>query len=148
MNNDLGTILLTDYIHDLTHHLADIHNIDDLSLHIDIPELVFDVDTMIPLGLIINELVTNTFKNINSLPKNCHLDIQCKTIVKGEYEISLKDQGKNLPKPLEQLVEAGYGLRLAYRLSIQLMGNLSHYHDNGNIFTLTFWDTQRRKQIL
>ncbi|MEQ8238941.1 MAG: histidine kinase dimerization/phosphoacceptor domain -containing protein [Cyclobacteriaceae bacterium] len=147
MHDNLTTISFRSYIDELINYLREIHKVEELQLEMNIVHFNFDIETMVPLGLAINELATNTFK-YNTKKKNCRLSISCQSIDEGEFEFIIHDNGKNLPEPLENLVAKGYGLRLAQRLSLQLMGSLSHTYVNGNRFSIKFLDTDRRKKIL
>lgn len=63
-DDDLRGVEVHDYVKNLTSELMNTFgiNADDLKVEIDIQQLKLDIDTLIPLGLIINELITNSLK--------------------------------------------------------------------------------------
>lgn len=147
MKDETGQIRLEDYLHDLVSSLIGLYEDRiEVNVHIKSEPIQLDIDTMIPLGLAMNELITNALKYA-SKGENPEIMIQCYSEADSAYVVKIKDQGAALPKALSELVKTGYGLRLAYRLSHQLMGSLSHEYDAGNIFTLKFYDTKFRKSV-
>ena len=70
MGNALATVEMKDYLQNLGEMLLDAFGIEDDSVVIDyqVDTMQLDVDTAIPLGLIINELITNSLKY--AFPKN------------------------------------------------------------------------------
>lgn len=63
-DDDLKGVAVQDYIESLTSELMNTFGMsqDDLSIEVDTRQLKLDIDTLIPLGLIINELITNSMK--------------------------------------------------------------------------------------
>ena len=115
-------------------------------VHIDIPNFKFDIDTAIPLGLIINELLTNTFKygfDIN----HPELHIQLKKMENEDYVLEVKDNGQGLPEGFDFDNARSLGLRLVRRLSKQLQGYTRYAFDQGASFSVTFKDTIARAAI-
>lgn len=64
-NEDMTGVNTHIYLEQLVENLFDSYNIDEenISYKIDVDEIILDIDTMIPLGLIINELVSNALKH-------------------------------------------------------------------------------------
>ena len=61
--NESGLIQFDEFINLLVKELRFLYKYDDnLDLKVAVNEIYFDVDTAIPLALILNELITNTFK--------------------------------------------------------------------------------------
>ncbi|POQ98453.1 hypothetical protein AU468_12730 [Alkalispirochaeta sphaeroplastigenens] len=60
---DCSSISLAEYIREISHHLAHAHGHRRISLEFDLEELFAGVETAIPLGIILNELITNAFKH-------------------------------------------------------------------------------------
>ena len=147
-NNDLKTVILSDYIDDLTVKIREVYNIKrEVNLHIQCDDYAFDIDTIIPLGLIITELMTNAFKYGFKKEEPLVISISLKESG-ANYTLSIADNGPNLPDTLPRLMTSGYGLKLAGRLAKQLQGSLEHTYNAGNIFQIHFKDTPQRKQIL
>lgn len=145
MNDNLASVVLSDYLVDLTTNLSEIHMNHDADIKINVGDVAFDVDTMIPLGLAMNELITNAFK-YTSEGKSNFLAIHHE-YMDGKQSIHIIDHNEKLPLPFEELKSTGYGIRLADRLMQQLLGNISYRYDGGNVFVLRFLNTAERKLI-
>lgn len=148
MSEHLTNISLSEYMSDLIANIEELHlGNRQLKLDMDIGDWQFDLDTMVPLGLIVNELVTNGLKYAPKLPV-VYLGVKVLEVQTGEFQLKIMDQGSPLPDDFSTIVQSGYGLRLAHRLAQQLMGDLTHYYNEGNIFTINFWTTDKRKSTL
>jgi two-component sensor histidine kinase len=115
-------------------------------VHVDIPNFKFDIDTAIPLGLIINELLTNTFK-YGFDADHPELHIQLKKMDNEDYVLEVKDNGQGLPEGFDFDNARSLGLRLVKRLSKQLQGYTRYAFDEGASFSVTFKDTIARAAI-
>lgn len=145
MNDNLATVDLFDYLMDLTANLSDLHQDQNAAIKINIHDVAFDVDTMVPLGLAMNELITNAFKYA---PKGqstfLKISYECQ---EGKHSIEIRDKNQKLPLAYEELKNSGYGIKLANRLMQQLLGHISYSYEGGNVFILYFSDTAERKLI-
>src|SRR5208283_3851046 len=67
---NLSQVYLSDYIKDLADALMKSHHADmeQISLHVEVERIPVSIDTITPLGLVINELITNALKY--AFPKN------------------------------------------------------------------------------
>lgn len=101
------------------------------------PELVLDVDNAIPLGLIFNELLTNSFKH--AFPHDRKGNIKVSFHKRDEhYVMSVEDDGVGLPPDLEIEKTDSFGLRLVTALSQQIDALMNIDTTKGTNFTLTF----------
>lgn len=119
----------------------------NVNLSINTNGATFDLDTAIPLGLIVNELVTNCYKHASSPDKVLEIKIEIEDLTAGDFRLTVKDNGPGLSSHLDPNKLTSIGVKLVSRLAIQLVGDLRFYSDDGAIFVLTFKDTQARKQI-
>ncbi|MFY0675588.1 MAG: tetratricopeptide repeat protein [Bacteroidia bacterium] len=116
-----------------------------VTIAIDGPDIMLDIDTAIPLGLILNELVTNAFKY--GLSNNGKLLISFFQKTDGTYSLKVKDNGKGIPENFELKRSKSLGLRLVNRLSRQLYGKADFKNEKGATFTIDFKDTKQRKAV-
>ena len=95
-----------------------------IELETDIDELELDVDTTIPLGLIINELVTNTVKYAFPDKKEGKLSV---TLKKKEDSLLLtvSDNGVGIPKGFDLKKARSFGLKLVHSLARKLEATVS-----------------------
>lgn len=105
-----------------------------------------DLDTSIPLGLILNELITNSFKHNQNL-SNIKIEISQHEGENQQQHIQYRDNGKKIPLEWEQMTRKSYGLRISARLAQQLEGELSYEYHDGNVFCIAFYKTDQRIKI-
>lgn len=125
-------IRMDDYINMLAQNIFSSYNIspDRISLATDIEKLNLDVDTVIPLGLIINELVSNSLKYAFENTSKGVVTISLKE--KDDcLELLVKDNGKGFPSGLNIYKTRSFGLQLITAFSQKLKAHLDFYNDNG-----------------
>ena len=104
-----------------------------------------NIDTAIPLGLIINELVTNSVKYAFLQSKGT-LTIKLKSLPQ-QMELTIADNGIGLPKDIDIENPEKLGLQLVKNLINQLEGNLKLNTDNGTEFKITFQELVYKKRV-
>lgn len=107
----------------------------------------FDIDTSISLGLILNELVTNSYKHAVLSRRKLELTIGLKARGNGMFNLQYKDNGEAIKEPFAEVIKKGFGLRMASRLAKQLHGKLDYTYDQGNLFTINFANEEARKSL-
>lgn len=124
-NEDLGTIDFQEYLDKLVNDIAIAYNKPGRKIEIEVyaNKLSFDVNTSISLGLIINELVTNTFKHGVKGMISGKIFVGIKNLKEDEYELTVKDNGKGLSEGFNPHLHKSLGLRLVEGLSRQLDGS-------------------------
>ncbi len=96
----------------------------------------FDIDRMIPLGLILNEIISNSLKY--AFPENKGLiGISLKNI-KGSYILTIQDDGKGLPKNFDVDKHANLGMQLIFMLAEQLNGKVELVRKKGTAYKIRF----------
>lgn len=165
-SNNLARINFEEYIHKLVSGLFSSYGIDEniIKTKMDLDKIRLDIDTAIPLGLILNELISNSLKhafpqyNQNSknnifanqivesnIPLNVHFTHPEE--IKGELTISLLqdddmlklvvgDNGIGFPENVNFRNTESLGLQLVNTLVDQLKGEIKLEKDNGTKFTL------------
>jgi two-component sensor histidine kinase len=129
-NDDL-LVHFDEYIHNLVSEISDIYfEQHEPTLQVDVPKVAFDIDTAIPLGLIVNELVTNAFKY--GFDKEApQLSVNLAEKGDGEYQITVKDNGQGMPTDFDLSKAKSLGMRLVHRLADQLQGGVEYAYDAG-----------------
>ncbi|AEG02774.1 PAS domain S-box protein [Methylomonas methanica] len=141
-SKDLARIDFNEYIRSLVNHLlygygTQTHKI-EISMRVD--DVFLDVDTAIPCGLIINELLSNALKY--AFPEDRPGTIRITfTREQDDLVLSIGDDGIGLPSNLDFKQTTSLGLQLVDTLSHQLMGQMSLDRTNGSTFTLRFAET-------
>lgn len=110
-------------------------------------DIKLDVDTAIPLGLIINEIITNSYKYAFKDDKNNSLAIVIEKIKEDDYKLVIEDNGPGLAKNFDIKKAKSLGLRLVNRLVKQLHGTLKQTNTKGAKFEIYFKDTSSRQLV-
>ncbi len=134
---NLGAIEMKDYFVNLSEGVLDTFNAEDkVKIECAMEELNLDVDTAVPIGLIVNELLTNALKY--AFPENS----------KGKINISLSQQNNDLHLKVSdngigkikgaKPKGTGFGTQLIDLLTRQLNGTLSEDHSQGTTVFFNF----------
>lgn len=125
-------IKMDDYINTLAQNLFSSYNIspDRIVFRTDIENLNLDVDTVIPLGLIINELVSNSLKYAFDNTDKGIVSISLKE-KNDSLELLVRDDGKGFPTGLDIHKNQSFGLQLITAFAKKLKARLDFYNDNG-----------------
>jgi len=111
----------------------------DVRVRQDVCSAALEIDTMIPCGLIINELVTNALKYAFPAGRGGTIDVLLQRRADGRLELSVADDGVGLPPSLDYTTSESLGLRLVTMLAEdQLDGELSIHRDGGTRVVVRF----------
>ena len=107
-----------------------------ITANVDVEEVYLNIDTALPMGLLVNELISNSIKHAFPEGKG---DIDVKLELNGnKYILTVSDNGIGLPEDVDPFQASSLGLKLVVSLSIQLEGNLEVRRDGETSFILTF----------
>ena len=118
-----------------------------VSLNWEIPETHLLIDTAIPLGLILNELFTNSFKYAFNETGNGEIKILLSNVMNDETQpkakskkvkLSFIDSGPGLSSGQSLESASTLGLRLIKLLSQQIGATLNYSNEKGSEFTFIF----------
>ena len=146
-SHDLQSIDAKTYIEELLSYFRQFYVKDGMKLEIeaDLDSKIADIDFLIPLGLIINELLTNSLKYAFT-PE--HAQPRIKVFLRQEAEgfrVGVMDNGKGLPPHFSINSAKGLGMRLVQGLSRQIKAQLSHSQLGGTTFELYFAEEAQNK---
>jgi len=105
-------------------------------IQFDLEDIKLDLNTSIPCGLIINELITNSFKYARSTDKPLIIQIELKKRNEQVY-LRIKDNGPGIPEELLTSANS-FGLELIQGLSEQINGEMNITSENGFQYELSF----------
>jgi PAS domain S-box-containing protein len=137
---DVSRFDLSHYLRTLGTELFRAYGVDParvrLSNHIE--EVVLPLDTALPCGLILNELLSNALKH--AFPDGRRGDIRIELQALPDHQVVLRivDTGIGLPNGLDIQQTSSLGLQLVCALTEQLQGTLTVGQHNGTVFTLVF----------
>ncbi len=136
---DLSSINFEDYIKSIVSEIISTYRIDTsaIAAEINIEGIELDLESAVPCGLIINELLTNAFKH--AFPKNRKglLSVNF-TKTDGAFTLTIKDNGVGLPEGFDYKGASTLGLQLVNILTDQLGGTLRIKSDKGTEAVVMF----------
>lgn len=136
-STNLNQISFKNYVIDLVQTIAKTYDKSKkVNITFQIEDIKLDIETALPYGLILNELITNAFKYAFDDEKEARLEI---IISKQEKQILLiiKDSGKGFQKDFSKICNETLGLRLINMIiKYQLMGDIYYEYENGAKFTI------------
>jgi len=137
---DFAGIDFSQYIQSLIRHLLNTYLIDsnDVKIHTQVEKVFLELNTAVPCGLILNELVTNSLKHAFPSGKKGEITIVVRSIENKIMRISVSDNGIGLPKNFDFNTPQSLGLMLVKDLVRQLNGKIECSSENGVSFVITF----------
>jgi two-component sensor histidine kinase len=141
ISRDLSSIDLGEYVRDLCAMLQQSHISakGEVRLEMSVDEDIrVPIDNAIPLGLILNELVTNSLKHAFPGNKKGSVRVSAKRSAAGEVELSVVDDGIGLPPGFDAPSADSMGFHTVYALTEQLGGSASVEAGRGVAFRVRF----------
>ncbi len=137
---NLGAVEMKDYFLSLTESILDSFGVENrIDLIIEMEKLDLDIDTAIPLGLIINELLTNSIKY--AFPKGEKGTITIKLEKQNNHILHLEVSDNGVGK--SGIIQGtGFGGQLISLLTHQLNGTMSEQMQNGTTIIFDFKITE------
>jgi two-component system, sensor histidine kinase PdtaS len=138
--DQLSEIDFHEYAEQLIGHLTTVFDMNESKVvnSIHSSEIRLDVDTAIPLGLILNELITNAYKYAFQNIEKGELNIFLKRVDKNTLKLAVYDNGNGLPENFDLNKVNSLGLKLVKILTDQLDGLLSIKNEHGASFEIIF----------
>lgn len=142
-STDLKSIDIGDYIRNLAADIFDTYVIDpdQINLMVNVEDIRLDTNTAIPLGLIINELLTNCLKYAFPDDKKGTITIMLNKN-DDKFILIIKDDGIGFPSNLNYKNTDSLGLELVNSLTKQIDGNIELNSADGTEFRITFDETK------
>jgi two-component sensor histidine kinase len=131
------TVNIKEYITELIEYLVYSYGYHEKNLKLDlkINEISIDVDKAIPLGLILNELISNAFKHAYENQPNPRLMINLAHPGQHELNIQITDNGGGIPVEDEKKRKT-FGMKIVSTLIKELKGSVNVKSENGTTYDL------------
>jgi two-component sensor histidine kinase len=124
-SDSVARVNMQDYIQEITELLLESFAVSEaVRSRLDVALVDLDVALAIPLGLIINEAVTNALKHAFPPPRTGTLTIELRPVEAQRYELRIADDGVGLPPGFDPARAKSLGLTMITGLSRQLGGEL------------------------
>jgi two-component sensor histidine kinase len=131
------------YLRGLCDDLADLlfHDPDNRAIIVQSTNFEIPTALAIPLGFIVNELITNATKHAKG-----DITVRIETTAPGNHSLSVLDDGPGLPARFDPTKGKGLGMKIVLLLVKQIGGKLLIFPDDNNRgarFTITFCSVRR-----
>ena len=138
-SNRLSSIPMAEYINEIVEYLIGSFDLKgSIKKQVTVAPIDLDVTLAVPLGLIINEALTNSLKYAFPLDRSGTIQIELKRLDDQSYWLQISDDGIGSPTDLNPNRSRTLGMSLIRGLSKQLGGKLQINQMNGVQISLTF----------
>lgn len=140
-SNNLSKLEVKSYIRDLCINILESYQIKrKVKFVFDIDSSEFNIDTLIPMGLILNEVVSNALKHAFHNVDEGQIRIDLKNTQEVGKILIIKDNGNGSEQDVETLKEDSLGMELIFSLTDQLDGELEISTTDGFEYRFYFPD--------
>lgn len=136
-SNDLAKVNFRVYVHELIMSIYESFE-SKINFEIDITDIYLDSAQLVPIGLILNEAITNCIKYAFEGVKNPLILISLSVNCKSDYKLVIKDNGIGLPASFDPETHTSLGITMMRGLVEQLSGSFNIYSDNGTVISIDF----------
>ena len=147
-SKDFTRINFAEYVENLISYLFRAYGVseDHIYLELNIAQVTLNIDTAIPCGLIVSELVSNALKyafldNLQGL-----ISISLRSDESNNFLLIVKDDGRGMPTDFDFKSVKSLGLQLVNILTKQLKGTLELDHHDGTEFRVSFSEIIRKRE--
>ncbi|MCU0432760.1 MAG: hypothetical protein MUC87_04835 [Bacteroidia bacterium] len=138
-SHNLVNIDINSYIDELMHSLVDAYDTDKtIHLKTDVENLPFRIDTIVPLGLILNEIISNAMKYAFRGLAEGTIMVRLQKTGENEYMLEAGDNGRGLPAGFDLSKASSLGMQLIVMLSEQLSGHVEMVKGTGTVYKIHF----------
>lgn len=147
---DLSSINLKDYIVDLAKTLFSAYQIDPnhIVLKLTADDVLVTIDSAVPCGLVINEIISNSLKYAFTEGRNGEIRIDLYLTGEGEIGLKIADNGIGMPKGFNPKKAKTLGIQIVYGLvENQLNGKIELNCENGAEYLIKFKEQGYTKRV-
>jgi two-component sensor histidine kinase len=150
-DKDMLTLNFSVYVRKLTAYLLNAYTLesDNIKLELNVEEIAVEMDTAIPLGIIINELVSNSLKHAFGSKKEGELRISFHKLGNDigknagsektpRFILRVSDSGKSFPDEIDFKNSDSLGLQLVNTLVDQIGGTIELNKSRGTEFVIKY----------
>ncbi|MBV8887711.1 MAG: hypothetical protein JO235_27465, partial [Chroococcidiopsidaceae cyanobacterium CP_BM_RX_35] len=139
-SKDLARIEFSEYIQDLVSSLVCSYEVNSSTIHLEMntEQVLLGLDTAIPCGLIINELVLNSLKHAfpDGRPGEIHISFHVES--NNKIILIISDNGIGFPPGIDFRDTESLGLQLVNSLICQISGHIRMKVNQGTEFQINF----------
>lgn len=138
--SDFTNIHYAEYVKSLVVHLFSTYNVDrkNVGLKLDLEDVLLDINTAIPCGLLINELVSNSLKHAFPEDRRGEVRVGLHAVGADRVRLVVADNGVGIPDERTWKNPSSLGMRIIQDLIRQIEAKVRFEGGNGTSCTLTF----------
>lgn len=146
-SDDLSHINFTDYLKSLITNLFYSYGVtSDINLNLNLDEVYLNIETAVPLGIIIIEIISNSLKY--AFPNDMKGEIAVNLINKDEnFEFIISDNGIGIPEEIDFNNNPTLGLKLVDSLVNQIDGTMELDKTQGTKYNIKFIELKYKKRF-
>jgi PAS domain S-box-containing protein len=137
---DLSRVDFAEYVQSLTNLLVSSYRTRAaaVTLRVTVENVMLGIDVAVPLGLLINELVSNCLKYAFPLGRSGEVRVELRAAGAGHNLLVVADDGIGLPPGTDFRKTESLGMQLVCGLTEQLGGSIDLVGDRGTEFRIMF----------
>ena len=149
VSKDLSSIDFSQYLQSLCLHLFHFHQVDPniINLKMDMENILLNINTAIPCGLIVNELVSNALKHAFPDGKGGELSLGLHRGDKNKIFVTVSDNGVGFPEGLNFHETNTLGMQIVTMLVEQLDGQIELSRNGGSSFKIVFEEIRYKPNL-
>lgn len=139
-SKDFANIDFAQYIKSFTLHLLQTYEVppDRIRINTQLESVYIDINRAIPLGLITNELLTNSLKHAFPRGRKGNIWLNFSQDKEGIIRFEIKDDGVGIPEKIDYKKADSLGMQLINDLTKQVEGTVELERKKGTAFKITF----------
>jgi len=139
-SQNLASINFGEHVRDLANMLASTYSQAAVQVQVfaEVESVPLQLETAIPAGLIVNELVSNALKHAFPDGRRGTLKVSLHSPAPGQLLLSVADDGVGIPPGFDWDQARSLGLRMVRDLARQIRGTLEVRQNGGTTFALSF----------
>jgi two-component system, sensor histidine kinase PdtaS len=147
-SRELSRIDFAEYIQDLVGDLFRAYGMgrEAVTARIRVEGISLGIDTAVPCGLIVNELVSNVLKHAYPDGRRGEVCVTLSTVEPEEFLLTVEDDGVGLPEGFDWRTGDSLGLKLVMDLTRQIDGHAEVDRDEGTRFRIRFKELQYKER--
>ncbi len=149
-SEDMAEVNMNQYISRLAGMLFEAARKDPKAVHlvVEAEDVTMDIDSLIPCGLIFNELISNSLKHAFPCGRKGEISIRARRLTNKDMELVVSDNGVGLPVSIDFRHTRTLGLQLVTGLAEgQLGGTIDVNRVGGTTFTIRIRKKERKGRL-
>lgn len=138
-SKSLASLNMSEYVNDLVDHLVAATSLGTaIEIRKEIEPLSFGLDTAIPIGFLLTELVSNCLKHAFPESRRGRIEVSLSSVGENGFELVVSDDGVGMPEEIDLENPESLGLDLVRAFVAKLKGSMEIARDRGTSVRVSF----------